>query len=107
MSDIIDVKSQEEFNQELNCEKPVLVDFWATWCYPCMRQGPVLHDFNDKMNGKIKVLKVNVDDNPKIAASFGIMSIPSLLLFKANEQVEKRVGLSDIDELTKMVEKYI
>lgn len=107
MSEIINVKSLEEFNKEINCDIPVLVDFWATWCYPCSMQAPIVHDFNEKTNGKVKVIKVDVDEGEEIAVKYNISSIPTLMLFVGGKEIEKTVGLSQEDEISEMVNKYL
>lgn len=73
-------------------EIPVLVDFWATWCGYCTRLSPVLDDLAADMAGKVKVVKVNVDENRTITDRFGVRSLPTMILFKGNEQVEKLTG---------------
>ena len=81
------------FSQEIS-EGLVLVDFWAPWCGPCRMQAPILDQLSQKYDEtELKITKLNVDDNPQTAASFGVMSIPTLLFFKDGELVEKRVGV--------------
>ena len=91
--------TKDNFEAEvLNSEKPVLVDFWASWCGPCMMQGPVL----DEMAGEydqIKIGKINVDEQQELAIRFGVMSIPTLMYFKGGEPVEKLVGLRSKEQL--------
>lgn len=107
MSEILDILGTEEFEKEINCGKPVLVDFWANWCHPCKLQAPILHEFKDEVGDKVKVLKVDVDSNEQIAIKLGIMSIPTLLLFKDGELKEKKVGLTPKAQLSEMVIKYL
>ena len=80
------------FNEILNTEKPVLVDFWAEWCGPCKMIGPIVKQLAEEYEGKAVIGKVNVDENPNTAAQFGIRSIPTLLVFKGGEIVDKQIG---------------
>lgn len=107
MANIIDILGKEEFDKELNCSEPVLVDFWATWCGPCQMQAPILHEFKDEMGDKVKVLKVDVDQNEKLAISLGIVSIPTIFVYKNGSLVEKSVGLTPKAQLSNMVIKHL
>jgi thioredoxin 1 len=80
------------FDEILKSDKPVLVDFWAEWCGPCKMIGPVVEELAGDYEGKAVIGKVNVDENPNVAAKFGIRSIPTLLVFKDGEIVDKQVG---------------
>jgi len=80
------------FDQVITTEKPVLVDFWAEWCGPCKMIGPVVEELAGDYEGKAVVAKLNVDENPQTAAKFGIRSIPTLLVFKGGQIVDKQVG---------------
>lgn len=107
MSNVIEILGVEEFNKEINSGVPVLVDFYATWCGPCKMQAPILHEFKDEMGDKVGVIKVDVDQNLDIAKEFGILSIPTILVFKDGELKEKKVGLSTKAQLSELVIKYI
>ena len=92
--------TQENFNEEvINSEIPVLVDFWATWCGPCRMLAPELEKVAEELNGKVKVGKINVDEQVKLAMEYRIEVIPTMLLFK-NGKVEKKVsGFMKKDEI--------
>ena len=79
-------------DEVLNSDKPVLVDFWAEWCGPCKMIGPLIEELSSEMNGQAVIGKLNVDENPDIAANYGIRSIPTLLIFKGGQIVDKIVG---------------
>ena len=89
-------------SEVMNSDKPVLLDFWAPWCGPCRMQAPILEEFG-KENSNVKVVKVNVDDNPELAAHFNIMSIPSLLVFKNGVKVNQAIGLQSKADLAALV----
>ena len=100
--------TDSNFNSEvLQSGIPVLVDFWAEWCGPCKAIAPTVGEIANDYNGKIKVGKVNVDTNQKIAMEYGIRSIPSLLFFNNGEVVEQKVGAVSKDELTSVLDKLI
>ena len=87
------VLTSDNFKTEvLESEIPVLVDFWASWCGPCKMLGPVISELAEEYEGKVKVGKVNVDDEEELAMEYGIQSIPTVLLFKGGEVVEQSLG---------------
>lgn len=92
------------FQEIISSDKPVLVDFWAEWCGPCLMLGPTVEELAEEMDGKAIVGKLNVDNNPNTAAQFGIRSIPTLLVFKGGEMVGKQVGVVPKATLAKMLE---
>ncbi len=91
MSKAIEI-NDSNFEEVINSENPVLVDFWAEWCGPCKMIGPVVEELAGDYEGKAVIGKVNVDENPNVSAKFGIRSIPTLLIFKNGEIVDKQVG---------------
>lgn len=89
-------------NEVLKAEKPVLVDFWASWCGPCRMLAPVVEEIDKEYGDKIKVCKVNVDDEPKLADRFKINAIPTILVFKNGEIVNKSMGYKKKEDLLKL-----
>jgi thioredoxin 1 len=85
--------------QVLKSTEPVVVDFWAEWCGPCKMIAPALEEIAGSMNGKVKIVKLNVDENPATAAKYGIMSIPTLMLFKNGELASRQVGAAPKQKL--------
>ena len=94
------VITKENFEAEvLKSDVPVLVDFWAVWCGPCQMVAPVLSEIAEENEGKLKVGKVNVDEQPELARQFGIMSIPTLMVFNGGEKVNQLVGAVPKDSI--------
>lgn len=92
--------STENFEKEvLKSEKPVLVDFYADWCGPCNTMAPVIEELAKELEGKVKVGKINVDENPDIAVEYNVMSIPTLIVFKNGKEEKRLVGLRNKEEL--------
>ncbi|OCA91322.1 thioredoxin [Bacillus sp. FJAT-27225] len=85
----------------------VLVDFWAPWCGPCKMIAPVLEEIDGEIGDKVKIVKLDVDENPETASKYGVMSIPTLLLFKDGEQVDKVVGFQPKENLTAVIENHL
>ena len=87
----------------MNSEVPVLVDFWAEWCVPCQMQGPVIDQAAQEFSGKIKVGKLNVDQEGALAQKYGVMSIPMLVLFKDGKAVKKEVGFHSLEQIRAII----
>ena len=105
--DITHVTTNSWDNDVLKSDLPVLVDFWTEWCGPCRMAGPAVEQLSYTMDGKIKVAKLNVDENQEIAMRYGIKSIPSLLLFKAGKEIARTVGAAPKEAYQKFVEKSL
>jgi thioredoxin 1 len=95
------------FDQIVNSNQPVLVDFWAEWCGPCKMIGPVVEELANDYDGKAVVGKLNVDENPDVTARFGIRSIPTLLVFKNGQIVDKQVGAVPKSVLAQKIEAQV
>jgi len=96
--------SDATFDSEvLKSAEPVVVDFWAEWCGPCRQIAPALEEIAGSMNGKVKIVKLNVDENPATAAKYGIMSIPTLMLFKNGELASRQIGAQPKQKLEQWI----
>ncbi|HNQ36214.1 MAG TPA: thioredoxin [bacterium] len=99
------ILDENNFEQEVKeGGLPVLVDFWAAWCGPCQMLGPVITQVAEEYQGKVKVGKVNVDENPNLAGKFGIMGIPTMILFINGEEKERLVGVAPKERITKLLD---
>lgn len=106
MSNVINV-DEANFEAALQGEQLVLVDFWAPWCAPCKAIAPMLDDLSVEYAGQVRIIKVNVDDNPNLTAQFGIRTIPALFVFKNGEQVESVLGSRPKSELVALFNKHL
>jgi thioredoxin 1 len=104
---VMEVDDQRFEAEVLQADLPVLVDFWAPWCGPCRMLGPTVEKVAAQLSGKLKVVKVNVDDSPETAGSYAIRSIPTLMWFKGGEKVDAAIGLMQEDALRSKCESVI
>jgi len=106
MSKTIEI-TDANFEEIMKSEHPILVDFWAEWCGPCKMIGPLVEELAGEYEGKAIIGKVDVDSNPNVAAKFGIRSIPTLLLFKGGEIVDKQVGAVPKSVLSQKLDAHL
>lgn len=108
MAENILVLTDENFQETIkNAKVPVLVDFWAEWCGPCKMIAPEVEKVVEELNGQVQVFKLNVDENRETPNGMGIMSIPTLTVFKAGQEVERVVGYRKKDEIVRMLQKHL
>lgn len=102
------VFAEDNFQQEVvECDVPVLVDFWAVWCGPCKMLTPTIDQLSSEFEGKVKIGKVNVDENQQLAAQYGIMSIPTIIIFKDGKVVEQFIGVQPKNVYADALNKHI
>lgn len=107
-SELIVTGTDDNFAEEVeNHDGVSMVDFWATWCGPCLAIAPAIEEIAKDYRGKLKVVKINVDDNPNVAAKFGIRGIPTLLFFKGGEVVRQVVGAQPKKRMVKTIEEVL
>lgn len=106
MSNVVSI-TDAEFDSVIQSDTPVLVDFWAEWCGPCKAIAPTLDALSTEFDGKVKIVKLNVDENQETAAKFGIRSIPTLKLFKNGEEIDMVVGGLPKQEFVDFLNKHI
>ena len=107
-SQFLGVATDDNFEGEvLKSDKPVLIDFWAPWCGPCKAIGPIVEEIAAEYQGKVKVMKLNVDDSQKSASTYGVRSIPTLMMFKGGKVSDTLIGLVPKEKLEEFIKKSL
>jgi thioredoxin 1 len=101
----INISDKDFDGQVLQNNLPVLVDFWAPWCGPCKMAGPILEELSETYKDKVLVMKLNVDENPAMSQKYGVMSIPTTILFKGGKEVGRAVGFSGKEKFEELMKK--
>jgi len=101
------IKDDAFESEVVNSSIPVLIDFWAEWCGPCKEIGPILEEISNEMGNKIKIIKINIDENPNTPNQYGVQSIPTLIIFKKGEPIATKVGSAIKSELLTWIETSI
>ncbi|HVR98417.1 MAG TPA: thioredoxin [Thermoanaerobaculia bacterium] len=104
---IVTITDDNFQNEVLNSETPVLVDFWAEWCGPCRMVAPVLDQLADEMNGKVRIAKLNVDENQKVAYQYQVSSIPTFILFKGGQMADRTMGAMPKSAFQSFIERNL
>ncbi len=102
---VIKISTKNFDSEVINSQIPVLVDFFAEWCGPCKMLSPIIDDIAEQMKSKIKIGKIDIDESPDLASKFSVMTVPTLILFKNGEVVEKSVGVKSKDAIIEMISK--
>ena len=96
----------EKFEEVINSEKPVLVDFFATWCGPCQMMHPILEELHGMMDGKARIIKVDIDKNQELAQKYQVRSVPTLMVFKKGQMEWRQSGVTQADVLAQVLNQY-
>jgi thioredoxin 1 len=107
MAEIVDVSDQDFEAEILKSDKPVIIDFWAEWCAPCKQLSPILKELADEYGDRVKVVKMDIDSNPKTPGDYGIRAIPTILSFKDGQVVEQLQGLRPKADFEAAIKKLL
>jgi thioredoxin 1 len=105
MANVVHLTDNTFKNEVLESKEPVLVDFWAPWCGPCKMVGPIIEELSSDYQGKVKICKLNVDESGQTASSFGVMSIPTMILFKDGKEIKRLVGFTPKVNIAKVLDE--
>lgn len=101
------IVNEKEFNEIINNNKVVLADFFATWCGPCRMLAPILEEVSNQANGKYEIIKIDVDESYELAKKFGIMSVPTMIIFQDGQEAEKIIGLRSQEDIKEVLNSYL
>jgi thioredoxin 1 len=104
MQNITDADFEKEV---LSSETPVLIDFWAEWCGPCRMLAPILEDLSKEVEGKVRIVKINIDENPNTPSSFGVRSIPTMMIFKDGKQIASKSGVHQKNAIASWIDSSL
>lgn len=107
MSEVKELKEEDFEEKVLKAKKPVVVDFWAKWCTPCLKMDPIIEELSDEFKGKVEIYRLNVDENTSKAAEYGVRGIPTYFFFKNGEAIDRVVGITSKKELIRRLIKLI
>jgi thioredoxin 1 len=105
VANVLEVSDASFDNEVLKAKDPVLIDFWAPWCGPCKAIGPIVEELSQEYSGRLKVVKMNVDDNPQTPSKYGVRGIPNLILFKGGQVQDQIVGAVPKAHLVKAIDR--
>jgi thioredoxin 1 len=107
MREVLRITDKNFNNIVIESDVPVLVDFWASWCAPCKMSEPTIEELAYEYNGKVKIVKINVDQNPRTTAKYDIMGVPTYIIFDSGKEIERKVGAQSKEQLMKIIDPLL